>query len=76
VSKEYKASLLDWFGKIYRQTGSFKDQDGNVYLIFERSRFWFFKERIVLRTDWLEVKKTAGKGPYEQLIYVPKLKHE
>jgi hypothetical protein len=35
MSKEYKVSLLDWFGKIYRQTGSFKDQDGNVYLVFQ-----------------------------------------
>jgi hypothetical protein len=70
--REYEGSFLNWFGKLYRQIESFQDQNGNIYLVFERSRFKFFKERIVLRRDWLEGKILGHLGT----IYVPKLKHE
>jgi hypothetical protein len=70
--KECQGSLLDWFGKLYRQAGSLRDQDGNVYLVFERSRLKLFKERIVLRMDWLEPKVLGHLGT----IYAPRLKHE
>jgi hypothetical protein len=47
-------SRLDLFGRIYNQTGSFQDHDGNVYLVFERRRFKIFRERVILRRELLE----------------------
>jgi hypothetical protein len=69
--KEYEGSLLDLFGRLYRQTGSFQDQDGNVYLVFERRRFKIFRERVILRRELLEEKESELPG---SILYIPKLK--
>jgi hypothetical protein len=68
------ASYLLWFDGLYYQTKSFQDQDGNVYLEFEKTKLWLFKRKIVLRKDWLqkiEQPLPQEKGYLE--IYVPKL---
>jgi hypothetical protein len=70
--KEY-SSLLDLFGRLYRQTGSFQDQDGNVYLVFERRRLKLFRERVILRRELLEEKESKLSG---STLYIPKLKNK
>ncbi|MCR6692781.1 MAG: hypothetical protein MRT15_10340 [archaeon YNP-LCB-003-016] len=71
--KEYEDSLLDLFGRFYRQIGSFQDQDGNVYLVFERRRFKLFRERVILRRELLEEKESKLPG---STLYIPKLKNK
>jgi hypothetical protein len=58
---------------LYRQIGSFQDQDGNVYLVFERRRFKLFRERVILRRELLEKKESELLG---SILYVPKLKNK
>jgi hypothetical protein len=64
-------SRLDLFGRIYNQTGSFQDHDGNVHLVFERRRFKLFRERVILRRELLEEKESELPG---STLYIPKLK--
>jgi NADH:ubiquinone oxidoreductase subunit len=67
-------SYLLWFDGLYYQTKSFQDQDGNIYFEFERTKFWLFKKRIVLRKNLLEKVQlsTEEKGRLHE-IYIPKL---
>ncbi len=66
-------SRLDLFGRVYDQVGSFRDQDGSVYLVFERRRFKLFRERIILRRELLE--ETRSSEFPSSTLYTPKLKH-
>jgi hypothetical protein len=66
-------SRLDLFGRIYNQTGSFQDHDGNIYLVFERRRFKIFRERVILRRELLEEKESELPG---SILYIPKLKNK
>jgi hypothetical protein len=67
-------SYLLWFDGLYYQTKSFQDQDGNIYLEFERTKFWFLKRRIVLRKDLLQKMQQPLLQEMGYLeIYLPKL---